>query len=107
MRSQAAAYLEPGETIEAAFGALVTKFIDAVVVATDRRIIVFDATQWILVNIKGIRKELPRDTRFGRPHGIFYPVPMVGPSEVVIRKFFKDVIAADDALDAKGVAPTL
>jgi len=107
MRSQAAPYLESGETIEVVFGALVARYTDTVVVVTDRRIIVFDARSYVHVNIKGVRKELPRSTRFGTPYGVFYPVPMVGESEVVPRKWFKALIAADEAEDTRGeTSPT-
>jgi hypothetical protein len=100
MRRLATPYLEPGETIDAVFGAG-GQTIKVVVVATNQRIVVFNASQQMLVNIKGIRNELPRNTTFGKPHGALYPVPMIDPNYVVGHHYYKDIIAADAALAAR------
>lgn len=94
LRRESAPYLQDGETFKGAFAAG-GRYADAVVVATDRRILVLDASQLVLIKVKGIRKELPKGTTFGPPKGAMFAVPEVGPREYVGRAWFFGVREVD------------
>ncbi len=113
MRSNAAPYLEPGETIQAVFGAqtksqwfaLISLWIIIlsnayrVVVVTDRRILVGRSGRLSASPIREILFELPRATRIGPASGLWYKAAL-GERVYIHKRYHKDVAAADAALDA-------
>ena len=113
MRSNAAPYLEPGETIQAVFGAQTKSawfvlisiwiiiFSNAyrVVVVTDRRILVGRSGRLTASPIREILFELPRATRIGPASGLWYKTAL-GERVYIHKRYHKDVAAADAALDA-------
>jgi hypothetical protein len=90
-------YLDPGERFKAGFA--VGRTASAVVVATDRRLLVFASTMNVVIKVKGLITELPVTTRFGTPRGALYQVPQVPPG-VVGRAWFFGVREVDAALAA-------
>lgn len=103
-------HLQPGERVQAVFSAqttsqflilagvipflLVNKY--RTVVATDRRILVFNSGKLSSTKAKTIVGELPRDVMFGPPTGtIWHPVDINGERLRIHRRFHKDVEAMD------------
>jgi hypothetical protein len=110
MRNSAAAYLRPGEPVQAIFGAqtasqwmapltgfiffpLINKY--RIVVVTPQRIVVLDAGKSSIKNAQGIVAELPRSTRLGPGSGSWHAIPLGQEKLRVHRRFFKDLQAAD------------
>ena len=114
MRANAEPFLQPGETIQAVFGAQTTSqwfalisywiiiFKNAyrVVVVTDRRILVGRSGRVTTTPIKEILRELPRSTRIGPPSGLWYKTDVLGERMYIHKRFHKDVEAADQAVAA-------
>ena len=107
-------YLQPGEQVQGTFAAqqtsqwwiLVGVIVFLVmnryrpVVATDRRILVFDGGMWSQTKCGSLVAELPRTVKLGPAGGLWHKVPM-GPETLYIHKrFHKDVAA----IDAGGLA---
>ncbi len=90
----AAPYLEPGEQIRTGFMTVTGSGIITVpaetIVVTDRAILV--------VGRSGAQR-LPRDFRFGKPTGLYHTFEL-DRTYKVHRQWFKEVVAADEALGA-------
>lgn len=112
MRDSAAAYLQPGETIQAVIGAqTASQFVAAIggifvflglnhyrmLVATPQRILILDTGKASMKKARGVVAELPRSTRLGPTSGVWHVVPANGEKLRVHRRFFKDIEAADAA----------
>jgi len=114
MKANAAPLLQPGETVQAVFGAQTTSqwfalisywiiiFTNAyrVVVVTDRRILVCKSGRFRTTPVNAVLHELPRATRIGPPSGLWYKTEALGERLYVAKRFHKDIEAADAALGA-------
>jgi hypothetical protein len=109
MRRSAAQYLQPGEQLEAVFGAqtrsnyliLVSGFLFyalnsfRIVAVTSNRILVLNSGKWGMTKARGVVTEVPRFTRLGPGRGVWHQV-LVGEEKLrVHRRFFKDIDVAD------------
>jgi hypothetical protein len=111
MSANAAPHLQPGETVQAVFGAqthsqyffLISAFVlllfnsYRVVVATDRRILVCRSGRLSTTAVNEVLRELPRSTRIGPPSGLWWKTESLGERLYVHKRFHKDVNAADAA----------
>ncbi len=113
IRKNAQSYLEPGETIQAAFpatrgpspllmallGVLPMLFLLKYVafVATDRRILVLKTSAFATTKPKEVLETLPRDTKFGPVSGLYAKVEVGGARYRIHRRFHDDVRRADAA----------
>jgi hypothetical protein len=111
-------YLEPGETIQAAFPAtgglspwlviitylffFLMKYV--IVVATDRRILLLKASAMGTTKPKEVLGTFPRETRLGPVSGIYAKINLGGTQYYVHRRFHGEVNAAD-AASASAPAP--
>ncbi|MFA1547168.1 hypothetical protein [Actinomadura chokoriensis] len=109
MRANAAHVLQPGENIQAVFGAQTVSqyfallsywiiiFANAyrVVVVTDRRILVCGSGRMRMTPVNEVLRELPRGTRIGPPSGLWWRCETLGEKLYVHKRFHKDVNAAD------------
>ncbi len=109
MSANAAPHLQPGETVQAVFGAQTTSqyfalisywiilFSNAyrVVVVTDRRILVCRSGRITVTPVNEILRELPRNTRIGPPSGLWWRCETLGEKLYVHKRFHKDVNVAD------------
>ena len=109
MRANAEHLLQPGETIQAVFGAQtksqwfalisywIILFSNAyrVIVVTDRRIIVAKSGRMSMTPVKEVLRELPRDVRIGPASGIWFKCETLGEKLYINKRFHKDVAAAD------------
>ena len=102
LKRECAPYLGPGEVFEAGFACCTGQLANKVVVATSSRLLLLNATQWVVIKVTGLEAELSRDVRFGPPKGALFPVPATGPNEVVGRAWFFGVREVDAALEAHG-----
>ena len=110
MQASAAPYLQPGETVQAVFGAqtasqwlapltgyiiflLMNKY--RIVVVIQQRILVLDAGKVTMTKARGVVTELPRSTKLGPGTGLWHVVPADRESLRVHRRFFKDIETAD------------
>src|ERR1700722_15801756 len=113
MRTSAAQFVEPGETIEQVFGAQTASPLTApligslialiinryrIVAVTDRRILVLDAGKWSQRKARAVVSELPRATRLGPTSGLWFKIDTPAGKIHVRRYFYKDVNAADTAI---------
>jgi hypothetical protein len=112
MRDSAAAYLQPGETVQAVLGAqtasqwmvpltgwvlfpLINDY--RIVAVTSKRIVVLDAGKSSMKKARGVVTELPRSVQLGPASGAWHVIP-AGPEKLrVHRRFFKDLQTADAA----------
>ncbi len=110
MAASAAPFLQPGEPIQAIFGAqTASQWMAAltgifvflglnkyrIVAVTPARIVVLDAGKVSMKKARGVVTELPRSTRLGPGTGLWHVVP-AGPEKLrVHRRFFKDLETAD------------
>ncbi|HXP55950.1 MAG TPA: hypothetical protein VN847_13395 [Streptosporangiaceae bacterium] len=107
LRKSAAAYLQPGEPVQAVFpaqtcgywkmmmtGLILNRF--RIVAVTPQRIVVLDAGKFSAKKAKGFVVELPRSTRLGPGKGMFHVIPAGQEKLHVHRSYFKDLRAADD-----------
>ncbi len=109
MAANAAPFLKPDETIQAVFGAqtvsaylslisywiIIAKNAYRVVVATDQRILLCRSGRFRTTPVNEVLAELPRTTRIGEPHGLWWKCESLGPTLYVNKRFHKDVRAAD------------
>jgi len=114
LRSNAAPFLQPGETVQSVFTAqtaspylilisywiLIFKNAYRVVVVTDRRILVCKSGRARTTAVKEVVAELPRATRIGPATGIWYKCDALGDRLYIHKRFHKDVAAADALLPA-------
>lgn len=112
MRANAEPFLQPGETIQAVFGAQTTSQWFAlisywiiiirnayrVVVVTDRRILVGRSGRVTTTPIKDIVHEVPRATRIGPASGLWYKTEALGERLYIHKRFHKDITEADAAI---------
>ena len=112
-------YLEPGEQVRHVFmgqtgpspwlGILswwIVLFAGKyyVFVATDRAILVLRASKFITSKPKEIEARLPRATQLGPMSGLWAETHALGQRVWVHKRFHKDVLAADQELQAMGGA---
>jgi hypothetical protein len=109
LQEAAAPYVQPDETVEQVFAgqttsqyfALLSVFIILatnayrVIVVTDRRILLCQASRWSVTKVVGVIAEFPRQTRLGPPRGLWYPMTALGQRVYVHKRFHKDIEAAD------------
>jgi hypothetical protein len=110
MAANAAPLLQPGETIQAIFGAqttsqylslisywiIVIKNSYRVVVVTDRRVLVCRAGRFRTTPVNEVLAELPRSTTIGEPHGLWWRCESLGEKLYVHKRFHNDVRTADE-----------
>ena len=105
---RAQAQVEPGEIVQGAFAAQMTlrnRIGDGgyrVVVATDRRFLVFQSGTFSQTVIKQLLEESPRAQRLGEPGGLFYTVTIAGQTMKVNFRYFDQIRTIDRALDGPG-----
>jgi hypothetical protein len=112
MAASAAPFLQPGEPIQAVFGAqTASQYLAAltgifvflnfnryrVVVVTPARIVVLDAGKVSMKKARSVVTELPRSTKLGPGTGVWHKIPAGSETLRVHRRFFKDLAAADSA----------
>jgi hypothetical protein len=112
MRESATPFLQPGEQVQAVFGAqTASSYVAAlggvlfflglnryrIFVVTPNRILVLDAGKFSTKKAKGLVAELPRSTRLGPASGIWHRIQVGQEKLRVHRRFFKDLEAADAA----------
>lgn len=110
MRSSAAQFLQPGESIQAVIGAqTASQWLAAltgvfvflglnryrILAVTPTRILVLDAGKVSMTKARSVVMELPRSTRLGPGTGMWHQVPAGSETLRVHRRFFKDIEAAD------------
>ncbi len=96
----ATSYLRPDERIQATFMALSGRqsYNDVGVVVSDQRIMLFSLTMTGALN--EFLSQVDRGTRIGPAHGLMlYATSALGPALSIHRRFFRDVAAADAAID--------
>jgi hypothetical protein len=107
-------FLEPGEQVQAAFGAqtfngywallswLIVLFGNSyrAVIVTDRRIVVLDSGKWSMGTPKSVVRTLPRGTVIGPASGLWYRTSALGERLYVHKRFHKDVAVADSLVTA-------
>lgn len=113
MRDSAAAYLQPGEPIQAVIGAqTASQWVAAltgalvflsfnhyrIIAVTPARIVVLDTGKVSMKKARGVVTELPRSTRLGPGTGLWHQIPAGRETLRVHRRFFKDLDTADAAL---------
>ena len=115
MRESAAQYLQPGETVQAVFGAqTASQWLAAltgvfvflglnryrIFVVTPARVLVLDAGKTSMKKARGVVAELPRSTRLGPGSGLWHVIPAGDEKLRVHRRFFKDLETADQEANA-------
>jgi hypothetical protein len=110
MRNSATPYLQPGETVQAVFGAqTASQWLAAltgvfvflglnryrIFVVTPQRIVILDAGKSSMKKARGVVAELPRSTRLGPGQGLWHVIPAGTEKLRVHRRFFKDLEVAD------------
>jgi hypothetical protein len=115
MRDSAAAYLRPGETVQAVLGAQTASQLVAavsgvflflglnryrIIAVTPARVLILDAGRASMKTAHGVVAELPRSTRLGPPSGLWHVIPAAGENLRVHRRFFKDIETADSTFAA-------
>jgi hypothetical protein len=113
MLDSARPYLQPGEPVQAVFGAQTASAYIAglagvfvflglnryrIFVVTPARILVLDAGKTSMKKARGVVTQLPRPTRLGPGQGVWHRIPVGDEKLRVHRRFFKDIEAADNAL---------
>jgi hypothetical protein len=115
MRESAAQYLQPGETVQAVFGAQTASQWQAaltgvfvflglnryrIFVVTPARVLVLDAGKTSMKKARGVVAELPRSTHLGPGSGLWHVIPVGDEKLRVHRRFFKDLETADQEANA-------
>ncbi|HUR72979.1 MAG TPA: hypothetical protein VMZ00_01810 [Sporichthya sp.] len=126
MRANAAPHLQPGENLQAVFGAqtwnqyallplvlfgvlpaiLVMAVVKPlrVVLVTDRRIVICQAGSLLATKIHGVVKESPRATALGEPTGLWWKCTTLGNTKMYVHKRFHTDVRKADALRPPEVA---
>jgi len=105
---RAQSHVEPDEIVHGAFAAQTTirNRVGSggyrVVVATDRRFLVFQSGTFSQTVIKDLIEQSPRDQRLGEPSGLFHDVAIGGQAVKVNFRYFDQLRAIDLALDDLG-----
>ncbi len=108
IRQRAQERVEPGEVVQGAFAAQPTirnRVGDGgyrVVVATDRRFLVFQSGTFSQTVIKRLIEESPRGQRLGEPTGLFYTVTVGTLTMKVNFRYFDQVRTIDEARGESG-----
>jgi hypothetical protein len=111
LKANVAPHLNPGEQVQVVFIAqttsqwfalisfwiIIIKNAYRVVTVTDQRILVFQAGRLRTTAVKGLLRELPRETTMGPPSGLWYKTDALGEKLYIHKRFAKDVSAADAA----------
>jgi hypothetical protein len=111
LKANVTPHLNPGEQVQTVFIAqatsqwfalisfwiIIVKNAYRVVAVTDQRILVFQAGRFRPTAIKGLLRELPRETIIGPPSGLWYKTDALGEKLYIHKRFAKDVSAADSA----------
>ncbi|MGA2471417.1 MAG: hypothetical protein ABSG64_12090 [Solirubrobacteraceae bacterium] len=106
-------YLKPGETLQAVIGAQTQSqylilagaiiFLAVnhyrILAVTPERILVLDSGRFNMKRARGVVTELPRSTRLGPGSGLWHVISIGSEDLRVHRRFFKDLQAADSALN--------
>ncbi len=71
-----------------------------VIVVTDRRILVCRSGRFRAFVVGDVLRELPRSTKIGPSHGIWYHTDSLGEGLYIHRLYFKDIELADAAAAA-------
>lgn len=114
LRANAAKHVQPGETIQSVFSAQTTSAYMSlisywiiiltnayrVVIVTDRRILVCKSGRFRVTPVGDVVREVPRSTKIGPAHGLWYKTEALGEKLYVAKRFHKDVEAADAAAPA-------
>jgi hypothetical protein len=110
MRDSAIPFLQPGEQVQAVFGAqTASQYIAGlagifvflglnryrIFAVTPTRIVVLDAGKTSMKKAQGVVTELPRSTRLGPATGMWHKIPVGDETLRVHRRFFKDIETAD------------
>jgi hypothetical protein len=103
MADGAAPYLNEGEEVQVAFPAKQGGKL-LVVVATNRRFLVFRQSMILAKPTGEPLHEAPRSTRIGPPKGLTYKMDALGVPLQVIRRYYTDVEAADAALGTEATS---
>jgi hypothetical protein len=104
----AQSHVEPGEIVHGAFAAQTTIRNRVggggylVVVATDRRFLVFQSGTFSQTVIRGLIEESGRSQRLGEPSGVFCTVAIGSLTLKVNFRYFDQIRAIDRALDDLG-----
>lgn len=102
-------HLEPGEHVQGAFAGQTMVRLEAAdryrtIVATDRRLLVFDSGTLSQTSCTTLMAELPRETAVGPPNGLlWHRLDLIGEVLHVHRRYFSEVVAIDAAAPS---APT-
>jgi len=104
LRASALPFIRPGETVQALFRAQAVSPYSGwlallpnayrVVVVTDQRILVCKAGALHPTLVRGIARELPRETRIGKPRGFWWRCDSLG-ERLYVHRQFHDVDKAD------------
>jgi hypothetical protein len=112
MLKSATPYLQPGEPVQAIFGAqTASQWLAAIggififlglnnyriLVVTPVRILVLDAGKFSWKKARGVVTQLPRSTQLGPASGLWHSIPAGNENLRVHRRFFKELRAADGA----------
>ena len=115
MRDSATPFLEPGEQVQAVFGAQTASQYVAglagifvflglnryrIFAVTPARIVVLDAGKTSMKTARGVVTVLPRSTRLGPATGMWHKIPVGSETLRVHRRFFKDIETADAVIAA-------
>jgi hypothetical protein len=116
MRDSAIPFLQPGEQVQAVFGAqTASQYIAGlagifvflglnryrIFAVTPTRIVVLDAGKTSMKKAQGVVTVLPRSTRLGPATGMWHKIPVAGETLRVHRRFYKDIETADQAVAAR------
>lgn len=105
LRAEAERFLDPGERIDAVFGAqgvdpmwsilspwfIVLRDAYRAVVVTDRRILVVRTSRWRWTKFRTLERTMPRATVLGEPTGLFWRTEVFGERLWIHRRFHGDV----------------
>jgi len=116
MRDSAIPFLQPGEQVQAVFGAqTASQYIAGlagifvflglnryrIFAVTPTRIVVLDAGKTSMKTARGVVTVLPRSTRLGPATGMWHKIPVGDETLRVHRRFYKDIETADQAVAAR------
>jgi len=116
MRDSAIPFLQPGEQVQAVFGAqTASQYIAGlagifvflglnryrIFAVTPTRIVILDAGKTNMKKARGVVTVLPRSTRLGPATGMWHKIPVGDETLRVHRRFYKDIETADQAVAAR------
>ena len=116
MRDSAIPFLQPGEQVQAVFGAqTASQYIAGlagifvflglnryrIFAVTPTRIVILDAGKTNMKKARGVVTVLPRSTRLGPATGMWHKIPVGDETLRVHRRFYKDIETAAQAVAAR------